>query len=82
MDRAAAGAGIIINVAADSAVRALSSGSAQTGCHVVIMHMQGTPETMQNDPKYDFAPVEIYSFSEKPDRGGNGGRDTPVENQR
>ena len=28
------------------------------------MHMQGTPETMQHDPKYDFAPVEIYSFLE------------------
>ena len=28
------------------------------------MHMQGTPETMQDDPQYDFAPVEIYRFLE------------------
>lgn len=29
---------------------------------VIIMHMQGTPETMQADPQYGFAPVEIYEF--------------------
>jgi dihydropteroate synthase len=28
------------------------------------MHMQGTPETMQKDPHYGFAPVEIYEFLE------------------
>jgi len=31
---------------------------------VIIMHMQGTPESMQNDPHYGFAPVEIYEFLE------------------
>ena len=64
MDRAAAaGAGIINDVAGLGGEGALQA-AARTGCHVVIMHMQGTPETMQNDPKYDFAPVEIYSFLE------------------
>ncbi len=64
MDRAAAaGAGIINDVAGLRGEGALQA-AARTGCHVVIMHMQGTPETMQHDPKYDFAPVEIYSFLE------------------
>ncbi len=31
---------------------------------VVIMHMQGTPETMQIQPSYQFAPIEIYNFLE------------------
>ncbi|MAA50246.1 MAG: dihydropteroate synthase, partial [Gammaproteobacteria bacterium] len=30
----------------------------------VMMHMQGTPETMQADSKYGFAPVEILEFLE------------------
>ena len=29
---------------------------------VIIMHMKGTPETMQQDPHYEFAPIEIYEF--------------------
>ena len=31
---------------------------------IVIMHMQGTPETMQIQPFYQFAPIEIYNFLE------------------
>ena len=31
---------------------------------VVIMHMQGTPETMQKKPKYNFAPIDIFDFLE------------------
>lgn len=31
---------------------------------VVIMHMQGSPETMQNDPHYRFAPLDIYDWLE------------------
>ena len=29
---------------------------------VVIMHMQGTPQTMQNNPKYDDVLSEVYGF--------------------
>mgnify|MGYP000963410040 CR=1 FL=1 len=29
------------------------------------MHMQGTPETMQNDPSYDDVVTEILSFLQK-----------------
>ena len=64
MDRAsAAGAGIINDVAGLRGEGALEAAS-RTGCHVVIMHMQGTPETMQDDPQYGFAPVDIYKFLE------------------
>jgi len=56
-----AGAGIINDVnglRGDGSVAA----AAASGAPVVIMHMKGTPETMQDDPVYGFAPVEIYEF--------------------
>ena len=59
----AGGAGIINDVGAlrgDGAVDAAAS----AGVPVVMMHMQGTPETMQADPQYGFAPVEILEFLE------------------
>ena len=59
----AGGAGIINEVGAlrgDGAVDA----AAAAGVPVVMMHMQGTPETMQADPQYGFAPVEILEFLE------------------
>ena len=28
----------------------------------VIMHMQGTPETMQKNPHYDFVPLDVYDW--------------------
>ena len=34
-------------------------------CLVILMHMQGTPETMQNNPKYNFAPKDVYNFLKK-----------------
>ena len=57
------GAGIINDVGAlrgDGAVDA----AAAAGVPVVMMHMQGTPKTMQADPQYGFAPVEILEFLE------------------
>lgn len=32
---------------------------------VIVMHMQKKPENMQIDPKYSFAPVDIYKFFSK-----------------
>ena len=29
---------------------------------IVVMHMQKEPKTMQNNPKYSFAPIDIYKF--------------------
>ena len=34
-------------------------------CLIILMHMQGTPQTMQKKPKYNFAPRDIYSFLKK-----------------
>lgn len=31
---------------------------------VIIMHMQGTPDTMQHQPSYAFAPTDIYDWLE------------------
>jgi dihydropteroate synthase len=36
--------------------------AAESGSSVVIMHMQGTPENMQENPTYDDVVDEIYSF--------------------
>lgn len=33
--------------------------------YVIIMHMQGTPQTMQVNPHYGFAPLDIYDFLEE-----------------
>lgn len=31
-------------------------------CPVVLMHMQGEPQTMQSSPQYDFAPIDVFDF--------------------
>ena len=38
------------------------------GASIIIMHIQGEPKNMQNKPKYQFAPIEIYNFLEKKNR--------------
>jgi dihydropteroate synthase len=35
---------------------------AESGVAVVLMHMQGEPRTMQQDPTYRDAPLDIYDF--------------------
>ncbi len=57
----AAGASIINDVSGLQGVGAIAAAAA-SGAPVVIMHMKGTPETMQQRPKYDFAPIDIYEF--------------------
>ena len=37
---------------------------ARAGCPVVLMHHQGMPETMQADPRYDDALLEVYDWLE------------------
>jgi len=34
-------------------------------CFIILMHMQGNPQTMQKNPKYNFAPKDIYFFLKK-----------------
>ena len=56
-----AGASIINDVGGLQGNGAMAAAAA-SGAAVVIMHMRGTPETMQQSPSYVFAPVEIYEF--------------------
>lgn len=37
---------------------------AASGAPVVLMHTQGDPKTMQQDPRYDFAPLDVYDYLE------------------
>ncbi len=41
---------------------AMAAVAADTGAGVVLMHMQGTPTTMQLDPRYDDVVTEVYDF--------------------
>ena len=69
--RAATGAGAhIINdvsgfreAGAPDAVAAAYASNPQQG-YAVIMHMQGAPQTMQANPEYGFAPLDIYDYLE------------------
>lgn len=40
----------------------LANLASRYGAGVVVMHMRGTPETMQRDPQYDDLVGEIYAF--------------------
>lgn len=56
-----AGAQIINDVAAGSDPGMLEV-MAETGAGVVLMHMKGTPRTMQDDPRYDDVVAEVRDF--------------------
>ena len=57
----AAGAGMINDVRALREEGALQA-AVETGAAVCLMHMQGTPETMQDAPAYDSLPGDIIDF--------------------
>jgi len=56
-----AGARIVNDIAALTAPGALEI-VAGSDASVMLMHMQGTPQTMQENPAYDWAPGDIYQF--------------------
>ncbi len=58
---AEAGAGLINDVMALRRPGALEAAAA-TGLPVCLMHMQGTPKTMQNNPRYDDVVGEVRGF--------------------
>lgn len=60
-ESAAVGAGLINDVRALKKEGALSAAAA-TGLPVCLMHMQGTPKTMQNQPSYDAVVADVVSF--------------------
>ncbi|MRG72835.1 dihydropteroate synthase [Alphaproteobacteria bacterium HT1-32] len=35
---------------------------AEAGCNVMLMHMQGQPQTMQQEPDYRYASADVYDF--------------------
>ena len=62
-----AGAQIINDVSgftSDGAPQAMASAYKTNPEHAfaIVMHMQGTPRTMQDNPIYDFAPIDIYEI--------------------
>jgi len=57
-----AGASIINDVSALRWDRKMASVIARSGAAVVLMHMQGTPQTMQNAPQYEDVVAEVTYF--------------------
>src|SRR5919197_4532311 len=58
----AAGATVVNDVTALRGDPELAGVCAASGCEVVLMHMLGTPRTMQEDPRYDDVVAEVKSF--------------------
>jgi dihydropteroate synthase len=61
----ALGAAMINDISALRADPAMAEVVAASGCHCVLMHMQGTPRTMQEAPRYDNVVDEICAFFEE-----------------
>ncbi len=57
----AEGASMINDIEALAAPGALEA-VASSGCAVCLMHMKGTPSTMQQDPHYDDVVAEVLAF--------------------
>jgi len=63
-----AGASIVNDVTALRGDDQMASVVAESGCPVILMHMQGEPKTMQHDPRYDDVVGEVRDFlSERAD---------------
>lgn len=58
----AAGADMVNDVAALTFDPAMPALVAESGAPVVLMHHQGTPETMQDDPRYDDVLLDVYDW--------------------
>jgi dihydropteroate synthase len=60
----AAGARIINDVTALTGDPASLGVAARSGAPVILMHMQGDPQTMQRDPVYAAAPLDVLEYLE------------------
>jgi dihydropteroate synthase len=58
----AAGAEVVNDVTAMTADPDMPAMAAESGCGVCIMHMRGTPRTMQQDPAYDDVVAEVLAY--------------------
>ncbi len=61
----AAGAAMINDITALRGDSAMAETVAEAGCLCLLMHMQGTPETMQRAPKYENVVDEVCAFFEE-----------------
>jgi len=61
----AAGAELVNDVTALRADPGLAEAVAEAGCYLCLMHMLGTPRTMQVDPRYDDVAAEVTAFLEE-----------------
>jgi dihydropteroate synthase len=57
-----AGAHIINDISALTASPEMAGIAAKKGAAVILMHMQGTPQTMQDNPRYAGAVTEVRDF--------------------
>lgn len=57
-----AGADIVNDVSGLLADKEMTGVCARSGCGVVVMHMQGTPKTMQAAPRYQDVVAEVREF--------------------
>ena len=64
-----AGARMVNDVTALVGDPELAALCADRGCEVVLMHMQGTPRTMQENPIYDDVVDDVRAFLAGADRG-------------
>src|SRR5205085_3834601 len=60
----ALGAELVNDVTAFRGDPALAEVCAEHGAYVCLMHMQGQPRTMQDDPRYDDVAGEVAAFLE------------------
>ena len=56
------GADIVNDIAALCSPGALEAVAAHPSCGVCLMHMRGTPRSMQSDPRYDDVVTEVAAF--------------------
>lgn len=56
----AAGAGLVNDVSALQYDARMAATVAQSGAALCLMHAQGLPETMQDDPRYDDVVLDVY----------------------
>lgn len=61
-DAIAGGASVVNDITALSADPLAVETVAQSQAGVILMHMQGSPQTMQHNPQYEWAPGDVYDF--------------------
>ena len=56
------GADIINDISGGTLDKNMMSVVAKNNCHYILMHMQGNPQNMQNDPSYENVTLEIIQY--------------------